>query len=86
MELRKGYIGNEALETIYFGGGTPSQLDEKDFGKIFYARYLSGLLFFVRLTVCLNLTAIRLRYNGVNKGKRPCEGEQISKITSQFGL
>ncbi len=25
-------------------------------------------------------------YNGVNKGKRACEGEQISKITSQFGL
>ena len=24
--------------------------------------------------------------NGVNKGKRACEGEQISKITSQFGL
>ena len=39
MELRKGYIGNEALETIYFGGGTPSQLDEKDFGKIFEAIY-----------------------------------------------
>ncbi len=39
MELRKGYIGNETLETIYFGGGTPSQLDEKDFGKIFEAIY-----------------------------------------------
>ncbi len=39
MELRKGYIGNEALETIYFGGGTPSQLDEKDFSKIFEAIY-----------------------------------------------
>lgn len=39
MELRKGYIGNEALETIYLGGGTPSQLDEKDFGKIFEAIY-----------------------------------------------
>ncbi|EDM52642.1 hypothetical protein EUBVEN_00058 [Eubacterium ventriosum ATCC 27560] len=25
-------------------------------------------------------------YNGVNKGKRPREGKQISKITSQFGL
>ena len=25
-------------------------------------------------------------YNGVNKGKRACECEQISKITSQFGL
>ena len=25
-------------------------------------------------------------YNGVNKGKRAREGEQIPKITSQFGL
>ena len=25
-------------------------------------------------------------YNGVNKGKRYCEVEQIPKITSQFGL
>ena len=25
-------------------------------------------------------------YNGVNKGKQSCEAEQISKITSQFGL
>ena len=24
--------------------------------------------------------------NGVNKGKQSCEAEQISKITSQFGL
>ena len=24
--------------------------------------------------------------NGVNKGKRACEGKQIPKITSQFGL
>ena len=25
-------------------------------------------------------------YNGVNRGKRPREGERIPKITSQFGL
>lgn len=35
MELRKEYIGNEPLETIYFGGGTPSQLSGNDFKKIF---------------------------------------------------
>ena len=31
----KQYIGEEAIETIYFGGGTPSLLDEKDFEVIF---------------------------------------------------
>lgn len=39
MELRKEYIGNEPLDTIYFGGGTPSQLDAADFGRIFEAVY-----------------------------------------------
>lgn len=31
----KHYIGNEAIETIYFGGGTPSLLEENDFKLIF---------------------------------------------------
>lgn len=37
MELRKEYIGNETLETLYFGGGTPSQLAKGDFQRIFEA-------------------------------------------------
>lgn len=37
MELRKGYFGKEPLETIYFGGGTPSQLQPHDFERIFDA-------------------------------------------------
>ncbi len=28
IELRSGYLGNEVIDTIYFGGGTPSQLSE----------------------------------------------------------
>lgn len=32
---RKGYLKGEAVETIYFGGGTPSQLSEEDFKEIF---------------------------------------------------
>ena len=37
MELRQEYIGQEPLETIYFGGGTPSQLQAGDFKRIFDA-------------------------------------------------
>lgn len=39
MELRQEYIGKEPLETIYFGGGTPSQLQAADFEQIFNAIY-----------------------------------------------
>lgn len=35
MELRKHYISNEIVKTIYFGGGTPSQLSYGDFQRIF---------------------------------------------------
>lgn len=37
MEIawQKNYIGNEIIRTIYFGGGTPSLLDENELAKIF---------------------------------------------------
>lgn len=34
---RKEYVDHETIETVYFGGGTPSQLDEEDFCKVFDA-------------------------------------------------
>ena len=37
--LRKDYLNNELIETIYFGGGTPSQLEKEDFEKIFAIIY-----------------------------------------------
>ena len=37
MGIRKEYTGDETLETIYFGGGTPSQLAVEDFERIFAA-------------------------------------------------
>ena len=37
QELRKVYLEGEPVETIYFGGGTPSQLQAADFNRIFEA-------------------------------------------------
>lgn len=39
LEIRKEYLQNEPIETIYFGGGTPSQLEESDFNRIFNTIY-----------------------------------------------
>lgn len=35
LEMRKGYLKGENIETVYFGGGTPSQLEEGDFRQLF---------------------------------------------------
>ncbi|MDR2468871.1 MAG: radical SAM family heme chaperone HemW [Tannerella sp.] len=37
LSLRRTYLGGEAIETIYFGGGTPSLLQAADFERIFNA-------------------------------------------------
>lgn len=39
LTLRKGYIGGETVETVYLGGGTPSQLSEKELSAIFNTIY-----------------------------------------------
>ena len=35
LEVRKDYLDNEEIETIYLGGGTPSQLSQEELEKIF---------------------------------------------------
>ena len=35
LEMRKAYLNGEPVQTIYFGGGTPSQLSPTDFQTIF---------------------------------------------------
>lgn len=37
--LRKDYLNDESISTIYFGGGTPSQLAKEDFEAIFKTIY-----------------------------------------------
>ena len=39
LELRKAYLDGEIIDTIYFGGGTPSQLEGKDFIQLFETIY-----------------------------------------------
>ncbi|MFV0470173.1 MAG: radical SAM family heme chaperone HemW [Dysgonomonas sp.] len=39
IQLRKQYLGDETVETIYFGGGTPSQLNKEEFERIFQSIY-----------------------------------------------
>lgn len=35
LELRKNYLGGKRIETVYFGGGTPSLLTASDFQQLF---------------------------------------------------
>ena len=37
LELQKNYLDGEVIETIYWGGGTPSLLQPDDFGMVFNA-------------------------------------------------
>jgi len=35
LETRKDYLGGESIQSIYWGGGTPSQLQVSDFQRVF---------------------------------------------------
>src|SRR5689334_2455389 len=44
LELQKKYLNGERLETVYFGGGTPSLLTEIELAKIFDAIHKNFLV------------------------------------------
>ena len=63
LELRKNYLQGEKVLTIYFGGGTPSQLSPKDFDKIFTnLNQISLSGFEVEITLEANPDDITPRY------------------------
>ena len=39
LEMRRDYLGEEVVETIYLGGGTPSQLTHEELESIFKKYY-----------------------------------------------
>ena len=39
IELQQDYLGGEIIESIYFGGGTPSVLEENQLVSIFNTLY-----------------------------------------------
>ncbi|HKP31889.1 MAG TPA: radical SAM family heme chaperone HemW [Chitinophagaceae bacterium] len=41
IRLQNQYLGNEIIETIYFGGGTPSLLDKTDLDQILQSLHLN---------------------------------------------
>jgi len=41
IELQKNYLGETVIETIYFGGGTPSLLSDEELDRIFKTLYVN---------------------------------------------
>jgi oxygen-independent coproporphyrinogen-3 oxidase len=69
IELRKDYISNEIVKTIYFGGGTPSQLSCDDFQKIFDAiRANFTIAFDVEITMEANPDDLDAKYLDTLRG------------------
>lgn len=55
LRERKAYLEGEPVETIYLGGGTPSQLASEDFGQIFHTiQEVYGLEHAVEITLEAN--------------------------------
>ncbi len=74
MQLRQGYTGREPIETIYFGGGTPSLLETEELERILqHVRELFPVAAGAEITLEANpddINAVRLqdwRKAGINR-------------------
>jgi len=90
IELRADYLKGEPIQTIYFGGGTPSLLTAKQFQRIFDSLYS---LFEVNAEVEITFEANpddltpaffesikHLPFNRISIGIQSFDDEQLKKI------
>lgn len=90
MEIRREYLKNEAIQTIYFGGGTPSLLSSEQFQRIFTQLFA---LFEVKndaeitfeanpddLTPAFFESIKHLPFNRISIGIQSFDDEQLKKI------
>ncbi|MDE6171821.1 radical SAM family heme chaperone HemW [uncultured Bacteroides sp.] len=63
---RKEYLKGEAVQTVYFGGGTPSQLSEEDFREVFGTiERVYGLQYTQEITLEANPDDLTEAYVGI---------------------
>lgn len=64
--MRRDYLKGEKIETIYFGGGTPSQLEKEDFEQVFDTiRNQYGLDFCQEITLEANPDDLTQEYTSM---------------------
>jgi len=95
LELRRDYLNGEPLETIYFGGGTPSQLSAEDFLYLFYVIEANYDLRFCReITLEANpddmtkeyIGSLRnLPFNRISMGVQSFQSEDLKFLNRRHG-
>lgn len=90
LEERKDYLSDEPIETLYFGGGTPSQLSADEFRQVFgVIERIYGLSAYEEITLEANpddltddyLSSLaELPFNRISMGVQTFNNELLSKL------